>query len=100
MRRKLRVFAPIVGIIKLLSLIGVCIVELIRSFGYAYLVLPVLLVVPWICICIFSFFGNDLDFLFFCLIFVCIFVVILVSILLQLMIHYFIHYIYDDIDDF
>ncbi len=95
MRRKRRVFAPIVGIIKLLSLIVYCIFELIKSFGYAYLVLPVLLVDPWIYICILSFFGNDLDFLFFCLLFVCIFVVILISILLQLMIHYFIHYIYD-----
>ena len=82
-----------IKITKLLSLIGSCIVVLVRSLGYAYIVTPIFIIPPWIGICLVSFFDNDFAFLFCCFLFVCTFVVILISILLQVMIHYLVHHI-------
>ena len=96
MRRKLRVFVSMISIIRLLSLIGSCIVALVRSLGYAYIVAPIFIITPWIGICLVSFFDNDFAFLFYCFLFVCAFVVIFTGNLLQLTIHYLIHYIIDD----
>lgn len=95
MREKLRNFVSAIGIMKLLSLIGSCIVALVRSLGYAYIVAPIFIITPWIGICLVSFLIMTL--LFFLLFsFVCAFVVIFTGNLLQLTIHYLIHYIIDD----
>jgi len=96
MREKLKNFVSMIKITKFLSLIGSCIVALVRSLGYAYIALPIFLIPLWIYICLLSFFDNDLAFLCCCFLFVCTFVVILIITLLQMMIHYLIHYIIDD----
>lgn len=94
MRENLRNFVPMIGIIKLLSLIGSCIVVLVKSLSYAYIVMPILFAMPlWVNIFLTSFFCDSFDFFLSCFIFVCAFVMLLIGNLLQLMLHYLIHYI-------